>query len=303
MIHSEDVYLMDRCPRQQLYSPWNPPKLPIGRVLAEALRAGLGGGTEAAKQKVMELAAEPGLALPGEAVYSSAVHHAHLIETIVHYVLGADKKWEPADPTFIEGIDFQPDSWKVEGNRLRRVILCTRYDDNRRLEESVSWRTVSDICATGMPMLLNFITIGSINRLCYRPSVWTSGYTHRNVKEMRIKLAPDSHGWERGFSKDWMHHYRERTNKSAAEWCRMMQWDKVFDGVVHSSTVEIEPDATTQDQFRHILEAVYEGGRNEMRRSSCYDFQPCQFAGLCHDPSGAKTPDQKNWPHRSRAVL
>jgi len=294
MVTTEDIFAFDSCNRQQLYNPFLPPRLPIGYVLQEALRAGLSKGTAAANRRVMELAASPGLALPGQYVYSSAVHHAHLIETIVFYLLGGEKRWEHPDSVNIDKISFQPDSWMSEGNRLRRVILCSRWDETRKLEESTSWRTVADICATGMPMTIHVIVIGSLNHLCYRPSVWTSGYKHRNVKDMRIKLLPTSEGKEQNFSKDWRHFYRETTTKSAGEWCKLMQWDRAFDKASYIVNVDVVPNQTTMDQMWDIVGAIAAGGRDEMRRSSCYSYQPCRYAPLCH-ATPAMTPAQAGW--------
>ncbi len=296
MVSTEDIYLFDSCPRSQLYSPFHPPRLPIGRVLNDALHAGLVKSPMAANTHVMEAAANPGLALPGAHVYSSAVHHAHLAENITFYLTGKYDQWKRPDPIDVDDIPFQPQSY-IDRNRLHRIVLCSRYDDVRKMEETISWRTMADICATNLPMTIHIIVIGSLNKVALRPTPWTVGYTHRNVKDMRIKLRPDEHGKPQQFSKDWKMVYRENSSKSSEEWLKFMQWDRAFDNLSFVINVDSVADEGTQRQFRSIVRAIADGGRDEMRRASCFDFQPCQFAPLCFN-NPPLTPSRANWPQR-----
>src|SRR4051812_27196073 len=103
MISTEDLALFDACPRLQLFSLYEPPRVTLATVLTEALRIGLlSGKADKAKNHVMLRAADPGLAISAHDIYNIAVHHASLIEVIVQYLLADEGAWIAARAIKVE---------------------------------------------------------------------------------------------------------------------------------------------------------------------------------------------------------
>jgi hypothetical protein len=297
MITTEDIFLHDLCPRLQLYSAFEPPRITLSAALNEALQVGLlRGKPEAAANHIMARAANPGLALAGVDVYKIAVHHAHLIEVVVTYLLGEGKAWELADPVSFDRFEYQPMSYKIPGeNRLRRVVLCGRFDETRKQEEIHSWRSVADIALTGMPMLINAIVIGSAIK-GMRANVWTRSYEHPRTKGLRIKITEEP-GRNKEFNQNWRRMFREQSGKSPKQWLHLMQKDDAFKEVVFSFSADLEQ--TERISVESQMKAMNLGD-DTMRRNACFSLSPCVMAPCCY---GGVTPAQAGWVTKVEAAL
>jgi hypothetical protein len=303
----EDIFTLDQCSRKFLYSPFEPPRLSMATVMYEALLVGLQKGPSAGNHHVIERAANPGLALSGCDVYTAAMHHAYLIETVTTYLLkvSGQAKWErPAPINIATGgmpILYQPLSFIIDG-RLRRIILCSRWDANRALEEQYSWRSLADICATNLPMTITAVVIGAIAPTGHRPSAWTRAHQHPIGKQLRVKLRPDKEGYDRKFKKAWRTVYRERTKQTPEDWLGLMQQDMVFDDLIHTVNIDSQPDDATVGQFKSFLNRARQPIVDEMRRSSCFGLQPCIYSRLCH-ASPALAPSTVGWKTKEKGTL
>lgn len=296
-ISSEDLALFDACPKLQQFSHWEPPRLPLATVLNESLRVGLlEGSPESAKNHFMERAASPGLALTGYDIYAIAIHHAALIEIIVHYLLAGEGPWKPAPILALGEHRYKPMSYLVPDGRLRRVVLCSKWDSLRKREEEVSWRTLGDIAATARPMLINAISIGSALK-GFRPSVWTRTYQHPVAMTYRIQALKDD-----GFNENWKRIYRESSPYRAdcQGWLTLMQKDKAFDGVVNSTVVDLPSGGKElSEQMGRMLDSIAAKGEGEMRRANCFKLSPCVYAGCCYAET-ATSPASVGWGAKKR---
>ena len=277
-MNSNDVCLHDECPRLQTWSAeYALPAVPIAKALHDSLRAGLiAGRGSVARETLLQIAAEPGLDMQSAQMYDVAVHHAAMMEVITEYL--APEPWIPAGA--VDG--FQPDSFILPDGRLRRVVLCSAYSELRKREEINSWRTMADVCVTGRPMLLNFITIGQ-SKKGFRASSWTQGYIHPENGLLRVqRIASEKTGPNPRFTDNWKKVYREQTDHKTKEWLTIMQKDKAFDGLVRNCTVEVPANRreVLAELCRIEREIALEG--TEMRRSACFRFAPCVFASACH---------------------
>lgn len=291
MISTEDIARHDLCER---FGTWRRefelPRIPLAEVLNASLRAGLLAGDErSAHSYFLEKAASPGLDIEGRNIYDIAVHHARMIEVICGYLLNGAGAWKPMGAVQC-GFDYQPMSFLMDDGRLRRVVLCSSWNPLREAEERNSWWTVGDTAATGRPMLLNVIVIGS-SRGGFRPSPWTTMYTHPENGIARIKKK------EGKFSDGWKCSYRENSDHSVSDWLRMMQQDDAFEGIVHSFTVDATGASVLQDMGR--IDAEIEKKGTAMRRSSCYRYVPCPMADLC--PTG-RTPENEGWKRKHAMI-
>ena len=277
-MNSNDVCLHDECPRLQTWSAeYALPAIPLAKALHDSLRAGLiAGRGNVARETLLQIAAEPGLDMQSAQMYDIAVHHAAMMEVITEYL--APEPWIPAGQ--VDG--FEPDSFILPDGRLRRVVLCSAYSELRKREEVNSWRTMADVCVTGRPMLLNFITIGQ-SKKGFRSSPWVQGYIHPENGLLRTKrIATEKTGPNPKFTENWKKVYREQTDHKPKEWLKIMQHDQAFDGLVQYLTVDVPPNRkeVLADLKRIEREIVSES--LEMRRAACFRFAPCVFAGVCH---------------------
>lgn len=289
IITTEDISLHDECERKRLYSLWQTPRISLAQALNDSLRIGLLKGDPAlAKNHLMQLAAEPGLAISGVDVYAVAVHHSSLIELIVAYLLASEGPWKAAPSTSIGDHTFQPLSY-ARPACLRRVVLCSRWDAQRQLEETHSWRTVADSAALGLPMLINAIVIGSAVK-GLRPSVWTRAFQHPVAKDLRIKSKMKD---GENFNSNWRRVYREQSSRSPADWLKLMQSDNAFEDVVHSVSIPLPP-ARSHEELKGMLDEIATTTVGKMRRSACFKQSTCPMVNLCYHPD-SPTPEIAGW--------
>ncbi len=253
------------------------------RALYLALDEGLTGGD--AENKLMELAANPGLDLEGADVYALAKHYAALAATLTTYL--RDTPWVKTQPV---------QNWTTQcydsGQELRRVVLVDRWNDQRKMSEIRSWRTVAETSMLNRPMLINFIVIGSTIE-GRRVSPWTRTVAHPVSKQ--IRFAKKSHKID-GFAASWVPVWRENWEGSTLEWLAGMQKDGVFTELVHSVRVPVSPrrDDIVRD-INRISDAIASLPRNPpMTRSACYQRTPCRYVDVCHSPKGG-TPADHGW--------
>lgn len=291
-----DFTLFDQCPRLSTWSrSHQPPRTPLSLALHSSLNAGLAAGSwQTARDHFIGICASPGLAIKAYNVYEIGVHHANLVEVVAAYLLG-DGGWAKADPFRNGGYIHHPDSFLMKDGRLRRVVLCDRWDETRQLAETHSWRTLADICATNRPMLINAIVIGQ-SRKGFRPSPWTRAHKHPtagNTLQLTRKDGSD-------FAPSWTRLWRENTSESPLDWLKRMQEEHCFDSLIHSFTVDVPQNR--EEILVEMRGMVGEMEKNslKMRRASCFALTPCPFSPLCYpaNPNGPTTPELARWPQR-----
>lgn len=293
-MNTSDFVNHDRCARFRTWSSrYELPRIPLSEALHLGLRAGLIEGDQAAAYaKFMTLAANPGLDIEGRDIYDIAVHHAQMLEVLTAY-LTTDGPWQPALPVSFAGGTFEPMSFQLPDGRLRRVVLCSTWNEMRGLEEKYSWWTMADVAATGRPMLVNVMVIGS-SQGGYRRSPWTTGYLHPENGILRIRKK------EGQFTDRWKKMYREQTDRTTLQWLSKMQQDEAFDGIVESFSVD-PPDASVLKDMERIAAEIRQNG-TEMRRSGCFQKVRCPMADLCHG-SAYKTPSEALWREKPLNVI
>lgn len=288
MISTEEFVQHDTCPRSQTYtSRYEPLRVSLNYALNESLYTALSVGNPiAASDKLMELAARPGIEVESRSLYDSAIHHSRLVELLASYVLAVGPLLVP-DLITCEWGEFQPRSFLTEDGRLRRVVLCDRWTPERELLERFSWRTAIDSAITNRPMIITALVIGRVQN-GFRPSVWTQGFEHPMTREIRIQKR------EGKFTENWRSHYRENTQIKALEWLRIMQEDGAFEGRVFSATQNPDPSVLPQ-----VAATAREMGSMRQTRSSCYRFKPCPFLPAC---SQSKSPAELGWIEKNSLV-
>lgn len=290
---TEDFAEYDRCPRfHQWNSLYQPLRISSHAALHEALTAAISGGDSIlASERIMALAAAPGLDHKASNLYSSAVHHSKLAETLATYALSVDSK--PLGVIPMKWGDFQPESTLLSDGRLRRFVLADRWSPEREQIEKFNWRTAADCAVTNRPMVVTALMIAGI-REGFRPCPWTQGFVHPKTGETRIQKRSGN------FTDSWRKVYRENSGLSALEWLKIIQSDKSFPEIVFSFTAEVPKDREQiLEQMAKMVEEM-SAPIARQTRSACYRFTPCPFLQPC---ATATSPAQLGWTERDSPSL
>lgn len=285
---TEDFVDFDRCPTFHAYATrYQPLRVSFYFALNDGLNAALAANDPIrASERIMALAANPGIDHKGHNLYSAVVHHSHLAELLAAYVLSIESS--PLRPISMKWGEFQPQSFLLPDGRLRRILLVDRWTPEREQMERFSWRTAADTAITGRPMVITALVIGAL-REGLRPSGWTQAFIHPQNGGLRIAKRYGE------FSESWRKVYRESSGKSAKEWLGMMQSDKAFEDTVFSVTEDVprnRADVLAQmEQMAHERKAQVP----RQTRSACYRFTPCPFLSAC---TKACSPADLGWVER-----
>jgi hypothetical protein len=257
------------------------------RALYLALASGLTGDEKAAENRIMELAAQPGIDVEGDDQYALAKHYAALATILTTYLRATDAAWVPIPAE----AGWNTDCYDA-GKELRRIVLVDRWNDVRKMSEIRSWRTVAETSKFNKPMLLNFLVIGASHE-SRRISPWSRTLAHPRSKQ--IRFAKKSHKSD-GFAESWTPVWRENWEGPILDWLGAMQSDGVFADLVHSIRVPVSPrrDEILKDILRIEREIGSLPANPPMTRSACYGFSPCRYVDVCHSPKGG-TPADHGW--------
>jgi hypothetical protein len=285
---TEDFAEHDRCPRFHAYSSrYAPFRVSFHYALNEALNAAIVANDPIlASERVLALAANPGIDFKSSNLYSSVVHHSRLAEVLAAYCLSIESCLHPPIPT--KWGSFTPQSFLLPDGRLRRIVLTDRWTPEREQMERFSWRTVADTAITNRPMVITAILIGSL-RDGYRPSQWTQGFLHPQNGNLRISKRKGE------FSESWKKVYREQSGLSALEWLKIMQDDGAFDDAVFSVTEDVPKNR--EEILSQMAEMAKEMTSPSPRqtRSACYRFTPCPFLPAC---ATSQSPAALGWAEK-----
>lgn len=292
--------LWDRCRRAAAFAlDWEPVRVtPLGAVytsLRTILTADQYNGPGMARETVMQLASERGVQTDRPDPYDMIVHHAHLAEVLARALRQPSQEAVQVHPVVkvgSTGLVWQPEGYLVDGGtRLMRVVLVDDWTDDRQMAELHAWRTVGDVCLTGLPMVLRVLVIGA-SRNGRRHGYWTKARQHPYDKSLRFKRK--EHVQEE-FSESWHTVWRENTKVDADHWIEQMSRDNVLREVAFTRNVMVPNqrarDMVVEDVTRigtEIETAKKNHSQFPMTRSSC-DMAgpgrgPCLYQSTCYSP-------------------
>ena len=292
IITSELLHEHDGCQRA---CTWNhkyaPFRYSLNKAMNGAIRAAfLSNDPSAASAEVLRLATNPGLDIQGTKIYDTVIHTSRLCEVLSAYLLSTGRVEEP-EPIAQDWGQYGLCSFLLPDGRLRRVILCDRWNLDREQMERFSWRTAADCAISNRPMLLNVLVIGGL-RNGFRSGPWVMGFEHPKSGEVRVQKRDGT------FVDSWRSVYREQTSLSAIEWLRIMQSDGAFEERVFSLTQDVPANREeVLDQIRRMANEIKEGALRQTR-SNCYRFKPCPFLPAC---LSGKSPSQLGWIEKDSA--
>jgi hypothetical protein len=285
MNSAEFLTLDDRCKRAPyLAKRWEKSSMTPLSALYLAIEEGLGyEGEEDPGQisgdHVMTIATERYLDIPSLDQYGTAMHYAALADLIV-FVLRTGAAWQRPEDTKVGREPWESSAWLNEaGTGLRRVVLVDRWNDERKLGESHSWKTAGECAAYGLPMKMIVVVIGQ-SRDGRRSTPWSKGWRHpvNDVLRMRKRNG-------KGFDGAWVPVMREDTDYSRELWLETMTEDGVLADCLFE--VDVEYSAQGRSNIGRCAEQKLVQIREQKtlpspHPSQCDDpIAPCQFRTEC----------------------
>jgi hypothetical protein len=187
---------------------------------------------------------------------------------------------------------WQPESYLIDGGlRLMRFVLVDHWDDDRQSAELHSWRTMGDVCVTGLPMTIRVAVIGQ-SRGGRRLGHWTRARRHPLNKGIRFARK---HGKDDGLAGSWAWVWRENSDIGVLPWVEQMSRD----GVLTESAFNVNVRVPAENARKRVLEDIERIGE-EMEKAGRFSSQShLSFAdafpmtrSACDDPIRGPCPLQ-----------
>ncbi len=292
---------LETCPRIPFWRRWKRNKLSTTETLRETLyrvltaqeceeRASWG---QIAGETVLDLATSPGIEVDGEVVYACAMNHAHLADLLVTTLRkAADKPWVVPErvQNWTSSCLMSP-----EGDKLRRIVLVSHWNDDRHYSECRNWFTLGEMAAYNLPMSLIVLVIGQ-ERNGRRHSYWTKALKHV-IGHTHIRFRRRVGTVNAGFKESWVEIWREDHEEISREtWLNAMLKDDVMRDLVY----RVEMPALPQWQRTYFLDIAMrklETIKNmkekpPLQLTGCDWPVKCRFLKCCHsipekEPSAA----------------
>lgn len=267
---------------------WQPPAIRPVEALHDAVEAGLQDTSDAdpaevASEHFMEAATVRGLDSNQADILAQAENLAGLAHFIT-WILRTGKAWKRPEPiTLPNGTPWNPAAFlDPTETRLRRIVLCNRWDAYRQVEEEHSWRTL-EAAIYGVPMDLIVIVLGQ-DRDGRRHGPLSKGWTHPVSKTLRFRKRDGG-----GFDASWQPVFREQEKFTREQWLDALAEDGllaecVLIHQVQNSGLGIDVPHLAEAKLSRIAQTRTP---LEPQLSRCFDrFRPCPFRSCC--PNGVE---------------
>ena len=288
---------IDRCERlPYLLQRWQTLAIRPIAALYESVEAGLTSPSdtpwEVAEQSLYDLATTRGLDSNQTDVLGEAEHLASLASFIT-YVLRPEGSWKRPEPLPLpDGTIWTPGAFlSASESHLRRVVLVSRWDAYRQVEEEHDWRTLEG-SIYGVSMDLVIVVLGQ-ERDGRRHGPLSKGWTHPVSKQLRFRKRDGG-----GFDGAWEQAWREKADFSRETWLDALTDDGVLPDVVQIHTVEPSNRdwcEIAQKKLARIREAKEPP---EESPSMCFQrIHPCPFRACC--PKGLEPSAEMGFLHHA----
>lgn len=269
---------------------WQPPAIRPVEALYQAIEAGLSdpGNSpwETAETAFYDLATTRGIDSAQVDLLAEAEHLASLASFIA-YILRPEGTWKrPESISLPDGSTWHPGAFlSPSETHLRRIVLCSRWDAYRQVQEEHDWRTLEG-AIYGVLMDLVIVVIGQ-ERDGRRHGSLSKGWTHPVSKQLRFRKRDGN-----GFDSNWQQVWREKSDFSKESWLDALTDDNVLPDVIQIHNVSVsERAAELRDMAAAKLARIRDAKEPpEESPSMCFQrINPCPFRSCCpkgREPSG-----------------
>lgn len=278
------------CARKAFYRFWRRQKIRPVLALTEAIKSVLtasqcedGAWGDMAGSKLLELAASPGLDADSATLYACAMNYATLADILVSAIRKpADKAWLIPEPI---GKYESPCLMSPEGDKLRRLVVVSNWNDSRHFSECRNWRTMYPMAAYSLPMTLVILIIGN-ERNGRRHSHWTKALRHVSGHfdvRFRRRVGNTSGGFRDSWTEIWREDHEEISRE---KWLNGLLKDDVMRDICMTAEMPALPPNQRQhylDLAERKLEIIEKTKEKPMLQlTGCHFPMPCPFSGVCH---------------------
>jgi hypothetical protein len=266
-------------------------KVDDGALLQRAIGAGVLEGRrldwgEAAGEAAYGMGVEPGLETSHYDVHAEVVHLACLADAIATAVRKpGERPWQIPEPIEMKnGLRWQPNAYlDPKGIELRRLVLCSAWNNDRHYSEARSWFSLGEVCLYGLPMKQVVIVLGQ-KKHGKRYSPWAKGLRHPANKKLRFRKKNDV---TKGFKDTWIEAWREDYDEiSTQEWLQAMLDDGVLQDVCFTVQIAV-PAAEARKRIVEMAARKLERlaaltKTPDPQLTGCDWPAPCVFRVPCH---------------------
>jgi hypothetical protein len=303
----------ETCDRKGYWSQnWRQKRMEGVAMLREAIKAGVTSADredfgELAGETVMDLGADPGIEMPsGHDVYQSIVHHAALADMLTTALRRpTDKPWllTPAKDLcvapWVSSAFLDP-----SGEKLRRVVLASSWNDARHYSEIRSWYGLGEVAIYGLPMTMAVLILGQ-HRDGRRSGPWTKGFLHPQNHKLRFRKR--SKVTSEVFSDKWQQVWREdRGEITNREWLQAMLEDDVLRDVCFKVEIPV-PGMETVKRVREMamrkLNRLAKMRETPEASMSVCERPPCPFKGCCWSNVGYEPSEKTGYVKALPGIL
>lgn len=279
------------CRRKYMLSAWKPSRW-RAKLLADAcLRKGIvqlargAKGTKVAadaRAQFLLKAADPGLDMIGDP-YREAKNWCALLEVVLRWMaLQPLPQLKDVPPVKMDGFTWQVSAWGDDTGMLHRWITVDSWDADALSRELHSWRTIGDICATGLPMTLHVIELGQ-RRAGHHSAAWSRAFCNPGLASVRWKfIKPEDTKWKPVY-------FVDQRKMDAEEWVAAAEQERALTKLSHDVPVALPQPEQVADILRQMgLEAtamrtlVGDYSAQPMSRPACDLYVPCAYQQVCY---------------------
>lgn len=292
ILDSTTLTKAQKCPRiyinEQTESrgKWEPKAL-----FDSCLRAGIGTNALSAEATFRKNATKPGLMTKHDP-WTLSGDYCAMLHTILEKLsrMGLPPMVNYAPQVEFGDVIWQPLSALADGG-LIRFVTVERFDETALWRELHGWGVFGDMAATGLPMDLYFIEIGSIHN-GRRHSPWCRSFKHPAVQNY-FRFKPKEGSKLKG---GWIPHwYADTARQDPRIWVDLMEKDQV--DLIHRRTIEpLKPAAKRLFQYQLGTEAQRlkdlpkDFREAPMHKANCDWPTLCPWQFKCYDPAALDDP-------------
>jgi len=246
-----------------------------------------------AKATFLQSAANPGLDLaPGVDPYRLAKSWCGMFDTLLATIAKTPLLVvrELAPVRLSSSLEWTPCSWSDESQQLHRWVTVDSWDEDQAARELHSWRTIGDIAATRLPLMLHVIEIGRATK-DGRSTPWSRAWQHPTIHNFAYRFRKPT-GGELGSG--WLPYHYNDMRDDADEWATRLLDDGEWQRITHHLLLNAPTDAQCAATMRDVmLESLDIRGLVDedrlwhtlpMSRGACDGFVPCPWQPLCYSP-------------------
>lgn len=262
---------------------WN--RILPGDALRESIRVGVMAETDpgqTAGDHLMSLAAEKGLETPHrDRLFELATHYAALVDVVVTEARNRLGRLYEHEGTKVGLSSIWQSSALLgaNGTRLHRILLVSRWSEERKLAETHSYFSLFETAVCQQPLTMTVCVIGQ-NRDGRYHGPWSRGVQHplnRTLKFRRRGGKP--------FKGEWTQVWREEADIDRQTWLEAMQRDGLLDEMMFDIEIPVPQEEARRKMVKLVERRLVEIQETEATPppspSVCFWPSRCQFVDAC----------------------